>query len=435
MKSTPSTFQLVVVTIFILMGIVGVVVFAGFGGVNNAKAPAATIWGTIAGDQFGELLRLVNAEKLLVNVTYVQKTPERFREEFINALAEDKGPDIVLITDDLLYAERGKLMLIPYTSFPQRDYADTYLNASDQFLSGAGILGIPFTVDPIVMYYNRDMLTTAGIAEPPKLWKDLDIIVPKIALINETKGIQKAAVALGEARNINNAKEVIASMLLQAGNPITTYDTVGQVFRSVIDAPGEQISNPGESVLKFFTTFSDPISPLYTWSRSMPNSKQAFLLGDLAIYFGYASEFTALRLENPNLNFDVAPIPQNSPSFSATYGRITAFAISKRPRNAQEAFTVITTLTSPLAQKLWVDISKMPPVRKDLLQEVPGDKFLSAFYRAAIQTRTWIDPDPIYSAVIFRDMVESVTTGLSLPTDALTTAKQRLELLLQGIKS
>ncbi|MFM2383513.1 MAG: hypothetical protein RIQ72_85, partial [Candidatus Parcubacteria bacterium] len=59
MKSTPSTFQLVVVTVFILMGIVGVVVFAGFGGVNNAKAPAATIWGTIGGDQFGELLRLV----------------------------------------------------------------------------------------------------------------------------------------------------------------------------------------------------------------------------------------------------------------------------------------------------------------------------------------------------------------------------------------
>lgn len=435
MKSTPSSFQLIVIAIFLLMGIVGVVAFAGFGGANNVKAPTATIWGTISGEQFGELLRLVNAEKQVVNVTYIQKAPERFREEFINALAEDTGPDIVLITDDLLYAERGKLMVIPYTSYPQRDYADTYLNAADQFLTGAGILGIPFTVDPMVMYYNRDMLTTAGIAEPPKLWRDLDQLVSKIAIINETKGIQKAAVALGEARNINNAKEIIASMLLQAGNSITTYDALGQLYKSVIDAPGEQISNPGESVLQFYTAFSNPLSPVYTWSRSMPNSKQAFLLGDLAIYFGYTSEFTSLRLENPNLNFDVAPIPQNSPSFNATYGRITAFAITKKPRNAQEAFSVITTLTAPSAQKIWVDISKMPPVRKDLLSEVPGDKFLSAFYRAAIQTRTWIDPDPIYSAVIFRDMVESVTTGLSLPTDALTTAKQRLELLLQGIKS
>jgi ABC-type glycerol-3-phosphate transport system substrate-binding protein len=435
MKSTPSTFQLVVATIFLLMGIIGVVFFAGFGGSNSAKIPTATIWGIIPATQFDELVRQINIEKIVVNVTYVQKAPERFREEFINALAEEKGPDIVLITDDLMYAERGKLMLIPYTSLPQRDYADTYINAADQFMNGAGISGIPFTVDPIVMYYNRDMLTTAGIAEPPKLWKDLDLIVPKIAVINETKGIQKAAVALGEARNVNNAKEIIASMLLQAGNPITSFDPVTQLFGAVIDAPGEEIASPGDAVLKFYTTFSNPLNPLYTWSRSMPNSKQAFLLGDLAIYFGYASEFTALRLENPNLNFDVAPIPQNSPSFSATYGRVTAFAITKRPRDAVQAFAVISTLTSPSAQKTWVDISKMPPVRKDLLNEVPGDKFLSAFYRAAIQTRTWVDPDPIYSAVIFRDMVESVTTGQSLPVDALNTAKQRLELLLQGIKS
>lgn len=435
MKSAPSIFQLVVIVVFILMGIIGVVVFAGLGGVNSEGVPTATIWGTVEATQFNELLRLINAEQRQLNVTYVQIPPERFQEEFVNALAEGNGPDIVLLSDDLLYSQSGKLMLIPYTTIDQRTYSDTYLNASDLFMNSSGILGIPFTVDPIVMYYNRSMFSTAGIAEPPRSWKDVETLVPKLARINETKGIVKAAVALGEARNVTNAKEIIATMFMQAGNPITAFDPAVQAYKSVLDAPGEEISAPGESVVRFYTNFSNPTGPLYTWSRSMPSSRNAFLSGDLAMYFGYASEYTDLKLQNPNLDFDVALIPQNSASYNVTYGRITAFAITKRPKDAQAALNVIVKLTEANSQKIWVEQTKMPPVRKDLLSSTPADKFMSVFYRAAIQAKTWIDPDPAYSAIIFRDMVEAVTTGLSLPSDAVTTAKQRLELLLQGYKS
>lgn len=438
MKSSPSTFQLVVIAIFILIGIIGVIVFAGLGGVNATKVPTATIWGTVPGNDFNEMIRLINAEKPQLSVTYVQKSPERFQEEFVNALAEGAGPDIVLLTDDLLYSQKAKLMVIPYTTYDQRAYSDTYLNAGEHFMTPEGLLGVPFTSDPIVMYYNRRMLSTAGIAEPPKLWSELETIVPKLVSINETKGISKAAVALGESRNVTNAKEILVSMMLQAGNPVTIYDPKTQSVRSVMDNPGTDSSSPsspGDSVLRFYTTFSNPANPLYTWSRSMPTSKQSFLAGDLAIYIGYASEYERLRLENPNLDFDVATIPQNNNTYNVTYGKITAFSIVKRPRSAQDAFNVIMKLTEAPSQKIWVDISKMPPVRKDLLSIPMTDKFLSVFYKAAIQSKTWFDPDPSYSSIIFQDMVESVTTGLTLPSDAVTTAKQRLDLLLQGTKS
>lgn len=441
MKSTPSTFQLVVIAIFILLGIIGVIVFAGLGGINSEKIPTAIIWGTVSDNDFNEMIRLVNAEKPQVSVTYVQKNPERFQEEFINAIAEENGPDVVLLTDDLLYSQAGKLMVIPYTTYDQRDYSDTYLNAADHFMTTGGILGVPFSSDPMVMYYNRSMLATAGIAEPPKLWKDLETLVPKVVKINETKGITKAAIALGEARNVTNAKEILVTMLMQTGNPVTTYDATTQSVRAIIDNPGlngtpsEDIASPGESILRFYTTFSNPADPLYTWSRSMPTSKQSFLAGDLALYIGYASEYQQIKLENPNLDFDVATIPQNTENYNATYGKITAFSIVKRPRNAQDAFNVILKLTENPSQKIWADISKMPPVRKDLLSIPMNDKFLSVFYKAAIQSKTWFDPDPAYSSLIFQDMIESVTTGLTPASDAVTTAKQRLDLLLQGIKS
>lgn len=438
MKSAPSTFQLVVIAIFILLGIAGVIVFAGLGGVNSQRVPTATIWGTVPESDFNEMVRLVNSVKPEVNVTYEQKSPERFREEFVNALAEGNGPDIVLLDDDLLYSEKGKLMVIPYTTYDQRTFSDTFLNAGEHFINSEGIVGVPLSTDPIVMYYNRRSLATAGIAEPPKLWTELNEMIPKLVSINETKGIVKAAVALGESRNITNAKEILVSMMMQAGNSVTVYDDKLQTYKSVLDNPGTDPtspSSPAESVLRFYTTFSNPADELYTWSRSMPTSKQAFLAGDLAIYFGYASELNELRRENPNLDFDVAQIPQNSASYNVTYGKITAFSIVKRPKNAQEAFDVIMKLTSQSSQKYWTEVTGLPPVRKDLLTAPMDDKFASVFYKSAIQSRTWFDPDPSYSSVIFQDMVESITTGLTSPGDAVTTAKQRLDLLLQGIKS
>ncbi len=42
----------------------------------------------------------------------------------------------------------------------------------------------------------------------------------------------------------------------------------------------------------------------------MSDSKNMFLAGDLALYFGFASELDDLKNKNPNLNFDVTLFPQ-----------------------------------------------------------------------------------------------------------------------------
>lgn len=439
MKSTPSVFQLVVLVSFLVLGVIGVIIFASSGAAGSNKVPSATIWGTVSSSQMALLAERLNLNKQIVDIQYTQIPAEKFQNTFVNAIAEGNGPDLVLLSDSMLYSEQGKIETIPYASFDQRTYSDTYLNAADHFLTYNGIQGIPFTVDPIVMYYNRNMFSTAGISAPPTTWGELQTMVPKIAKINDTKGIVKAAVALGEARNVTNSKEILVSMLMQSGNPITMQDSGTGQIKAVLDNPaslssGQTNITPGE-VVDFYSQFSDPVSPQYTWSRSMPESRRSFLAGDLAIYFGYASDYQALKLENPNLDFDVALIPQNSADYNVTYGKILALSLVKRSTNMQAAFQVMNILTSATAQQVWVDISSMPPVRKDMLGQVVSDKFLSVFYRAAIQTKTWTDPDPEYSTIIFRDLIESVTTGFSPANEAITTARQRLQQLLGGVRS
>ncbi len=438
MKSTLSTFQLVVLVIFIFVGIAGVVVFAGFGGTNKEKIPSAVVWGTVPATVVNEVVRVINGESTVIDVKYEQISPETFRSVFVNALAEEKGPDIVLLSDDLLYAEANKLGIIPYTVFTQRDYADTYINAADHFMSATGVLGVPFSIDPLVMYWNRGIFATAGIASPPKTWDELQKMVPQLTRINDAKGIERSGVALGEVANIKNAKEILASMLMQLGNNITDIDPQTGSVISTLDKANQDNRFAADEVIKFYTYFSNPAGRAYSWSRSMPDSRKAFLSGDVAMYFGSVSDFNTLRTENPNLDFDVAPIPQTSDAANAphvTYGRITAFSVTRKAKDPMAAYQIIAKMTSASSQKLWVELTKMPPVRKDLLGETPNDKYLSTFYKAAIQSRTWFDPDPAYSSIIFRDMVESITTGKSPSSDAISNAKQRLELLLRGIKS
>jgi hypothetical protein len=37
------------------------------------------------------------------------------------------------------------------------------------------------------------------------------------------------------------------------------------------------------------------VRPEYSWNRSLPNSSDAFANGDLAIYFGFASEYAKMK--------------------------------------------------------------------------------------------------------------------------------------------
>jgi ABC-type glycerol-3-phosphate transport system substrate-binding protein len=149
-----SVFQIVFIAAFILIAVVGIAIFASFGGSSRASIPKATVWGTVPGYYINEIVRNINIRSTVIEVDYVEKDPETFQAEFVNALAEGVGPDAVLLTDDLLYSQRNKLQPIPYTIFPQRDYLNTFIDGASIFVAKDGVLGIPLSIDPMVMYYN-----------------------------------------------------------------------------------------------------------------------------------------------------------------------------------------------------------------------------------------------------------------------------------------
>lgn len=266
-------------------------------------------------------------------------------------------------------------------------------------------------------------------------------LVSKLSAKDANLTISKSALSFGEHSNVANANELLALLIIQAGNPITTRgpaivgDESAQKFGTVNNLFSQRFNYsqaPAVQALGFYTEFSNPVKPFYTWNRSLPSSKDFFLSSDLAMYFGFASELSDIRLKNPNLNFAVAQIPQAKDAERvATFGRMVALAIPRNSANVAGAFQVAVRLTDAASQTALSKVVNLPPVRRDLLAVRPSEAFMSVFYDGAVQAKAWLSPEGVVIGPIFREMVESVTGGRANVSQAVYKAAEQLNTALK----
>lgn len=213
--------------------------------------------------------------------------------------------------------------------------------------------------------------------------------------------------------------------MLQAGTPVTTRTSVG--VQSALTATENAPIAPGISAVNFYTQFSNPTSPNYTWNRSLPTSLNMFLSNSLGVYFGFASEILSIQQKNANLNFDVTYLPQiKGGSKNITYGHMYGLSIVKQSKDVTGAFGVINALVEPSSLSALIGATGLPPVRRDLLTNMPTDAYKVVFYNSALISNSWIDPDGVASSNTFRNMIESITGGRLRTTEALSAAEDEI---------
>jgi multiple sugar transport system substrate-binding protein len=411
--------------------IVGVVTFAMYKGNNSSSTalPSVTIWGTFPASVFDQYVSDINnTSPTPVSITYKYIDPSAFSQQFIAALARGAGPDAILVSSDMLYPHEDKLALIPYSALPSRTFVDTYIQEAQIYMTDSGILALPFTVDPLVMYWNRDMFNAAGVATYPRYWDEFSNLNDKITVKDTNGNIRKSAVALGDFTNVVNAREILGSLWMQMGNPVTAFNAQGELHTTI--RASAQVSP--KLALDFFSQFVDPTNSNYSWNRGMPDSRTAFLAGNLASYFGFASEVNSLRAKNQNLNFDAAPLPQiRKGGVKATYGRMYGFSIVKASSNANGVYQTLSILLQPTYLANLSKTLYLPPVRTDLIAQGSNDPYLSIFGAAALVSKSWLDIDPSQSAQIFGNMVESITTGQKSPFQAIEDWGSQYDALIQ----
>src|SRR3989344_2131916 len=361
-----STFQLAVISIFVAFIVIGVGAFALFGGVfGGGGIGAVTVWGTMPQETADYLLdSLRSADKSLQDVHYVEKGAGSYGSTLLNAMASGSAPDLFLVTQEQLGQFSDKIVVIPYGTVSQSQFVSAYVDEGQLFLTPQGSLALPFMIDPLVMYWNRDLFGSAGIASAPAYWNDFLTLAPKMYSADSSQNITRSAVALGAWSNVAHAKEILSTLFMQAGEPITGRNAQGALMPVFGNTPSNTSGNPAESALRFYTEFGNPSKTTYSWNRSLPRSDEAFIAGKLGVYFGFASEYRTLGERNPNLRFAVAVMPQLQAGNKSTYGRLTALAIPRAARNVAGAAAVAQKLSGAPAAAVLAVYTGLPSARR-----------------------------------------------------------------------
>lgn len=428
-----SKFQLILTGVFGLFIVVGVLVFAFGQTGGGGEVSRATVWGTMSQSAWSNFIREAGLnEDKTVSIKYVSKDKETFDQEFIEALASGTGPDLFFLPQDSILRHEDKIYPIPFDSYSERKFTETFLEEGELYLAKDSILALPFMVDPMVMYWNRDTFSNAGISAPPRYWSEMYDVATKLTVKDVNLNISRTALALGEHSNVSNVNELISLLVMQAGSPITNRRQSDGVIENLFNQRLNFAVSPALRAINFYTEFSNPLKPFYSWNRSLPISKNFFLSGDAALYFGFASELADIRLKNPNLNFGVSAIPQTrDTNRTITFGRMVGLAIPRNSKSVAGAYNVALALTSPKSIAALSKVTNLPPVRRDLLSARPSEAYQSVFYDGAIQARGWISPEPARLNPIFKEMIESVTAGRAGIDQVLSRANQQIDALLK----
>jgi multiple sugar transport system substrate-binding protein len=375
-------------------------------------------------------------EKANQNVTiqYSLKNIDTYEADLLNALAAGTGPDVLLIHNDWLTKYKDKLTPVNENDWAVKDYKQAFVDvAASDFISENKIYAVPFSVDSLALYYNKDILGSAGIATPPKTWQELQQDVQKISKSNNDGYFERSGVAMGTTSNINRAADIVYLLMLQNQTvPYLSDFSRTTLDQSVSDASGNA-HYPAAEATDYYTSFSNPSSDSYTWNTKSNYSLDAFSNGNLAFMYGYSYARATIMQKSPNLNFDVVPVPQpNLNQNLVNYANYWGYAVSKQSKSPEWAWDFLKFATSKDVLKPFLQATKEPASRKDLVQEQVNDLDIGVFASSNLTAKSFYKSDPDKTDKIILNMIDDVVLRGKDITDAISSATDQINFLLQS---
>lgn len=434
MDSNTKKFQTILLVILGVGLALGLMIFTGFikspqRGSSQTLGATGTIviWGPFSNQSVSQFLNSFNEANQNSTVTYIAIDPLQYDEQLLEAFARGQVPDIIILPHTLIHRYKDKVVVLNEETIPVRSFRDLYSQGAEIFRVPEGTVGLPFGVDPLVMYYNRDIIESAGFVSSPLFWNDDFLAFTKAITRRENNSLKiiNSAVALGESVNIKNSTAIISTLAMQLGSLMTVPNETG--FEGVLGESSLVTNNPVASAFEYFTNFSNPSNDLYSWNREMSEARDLFASGRSAMYFGFASELLEIQRKNPNLNFDVSAVPQiKELNKSLTYGNFYSLAIPKIGSNTGNSFVIAGAIANGSYTSAFVDSLGIQPVRRDLLSVNPADPYKKIFYNAAIVSRAWIVPNPKIIDQIFSEALSAITSGRLTISRAVDEANQKI---------
>ncbi|OGF69702.1 hypothetical protein A3C73_00180 [Candidatus Giovannonibacteria bacterium RIFCSPHIGHO2_02_FULL_44_11] len=425
---TTNYLQVGVIVGAIVLVTIAIMILTGFlPGLRQGFSGGGTVvmWGFDAEDSFGDVFHKFGQVYRGSMVKYLKKSPINFENELLNAIARGDSPDLIIFPSDLFIKHKDILAAAPAITMTEREISQQFVDAAKTFLSAKNeVLGMPFYAETLQLYFNKDIFTENFVTLPPETWDEVLSLSGKITRKDDSGNILISGAALGRAVNIKNAATILTALLLQSGDPI--FKPNGEIVLGDLPDGFKSSLRPAESALLFFSDFSNPAKVAQSWSAALPDSRDMFAAGKLAMYFGSNRDFDIIKTQNPHLNFAVAPLPQLSKNaVSITSGVLYNLVVPKASKNQTLAWTLAKYLTSRDISAEYAKTKNDVSLRRDVLPVYSGDSVKSVFAKSALALRLWPNPDPAKSETIFRALIEDVALGRGTIRESIDRAKAR----------
>src|SRR3989344_182952 len=343
--------QLIVIGIALALAVVVVLVLMGvLPGLRDREADRAVVLNMWSfqkeNESFHEIIVKYREEKPNVSINYQQKNLENFESDFLNVLARGGKdiPDIIVFPSDYLKSHGDKLSPAPSLLITEREVSQQYIDAANNFLTPKKeVLGLPLYAEPLLLYWNKDLFSQNFITLPPATWDEFLADAQKITKKDNFGNILISGAALGRAINIKNSALILTTLMLQSGEKI--IDENGEVVLGSPIQIGNTAVRPAESALRFVSDLANAGKSAQSWSGTLPEAKDFFIAGKLAMYLGTPQEFNEIKEKNPHLNFAVSALPQLKNTSPITSGVLYALSSPKASAKQQQAWGFIIFLT------------------------------------------------------------------------------------------
>lgn len=432
----------------VLMTMVLLLAGAGFGckGLSSeeqaAVQPVTLEYWTVF-DDYDALQAQINKYRTLrpyLTVNLRQVGADELYNRLVEALSEDKGPDIISISNRAMQTYESKLASMPAAvpdatvtvtegsfgkqttvtpatvALPdalavEREYVAT---VKKDVVIGGKVYGLPLSLDTMAIYYNKDLLDRSGVPTVPKTWEEFQEAVKKITKYDkQTNKITQSGAALGAGKNIPNADDIIYILYRQSG--LDFVNKTGQAVFNAVPARRDEGETPAQQVVSFYTNFANPTRDTYCWNDDMENALDRFTKGSVGFFFGYNYQLATIKARAPELNLGIIPLLQLNPEQPVNAANYWVQAVVGKSKHQNEAWGLINYLARS-ANKEYLDASGSPTALRAFIAGQKKNPELEPFVAQALVADNWYRGKNYDSAK--RAITDMFTEWLSVPTDA-----------------
>ena len=411
-----------------------------------------TWWGVVDdAHNFDAIIGTYRSVHPNVSISYRQLRPEEFEGELLEALAEDRGPDIFSIHNTWVTKYISKIQPLPENTTMAYEITQRSLGIKEETLvevretpsitpaqlriqfidvvfndvvRDSKIYGLPLSVDTLALFYNVDLLNNAGIPLPPTTWLGVQDNVRKLTQQNRSGELVLSGIAIGSANNVTNGSDVISLLMMQNGADMTQGNRAS--FQFVPAGFPDRTYNPGPEAIRFYTDFANTGKEVYTWDERFGNSIDAFAQGTTAMMFGYSRDRATLEAKRQGkLNFGITPVPQIEGRIAVNFADYWVQTVSSKSKNVNAAWDFIQFMSKKDQVRSYLTKTGQPTALRSLIEEQLTDDGMAVFAQQLLTSTSWYrGRQPEIVDGIFSEMIQAVLAGEDAQTAADTAAQK-----------